>query len=169
MRPTVPSGDGYDLCRGFPVAVVAPIDMHTGALERRHAGRTAPALRRGRGPEAGACGPAIAIAALQGPTEGVIVEWPGSHAGRHQAGGGCVLEAARHAVARVGDAPQAMAPQRVDRVTHGEVPQCRRWWGGVGDPIAHAECVAPARHKAAVVQDWAPGRGVIGQHPLLCG
>ena len=64
MIPTVPSGDVDDLFRGLLIAVVAPIDMNTGAIARRTAGRESQALRRGRGHEAGEFGHAIAIEGL---------------------------------------------------------------------------------------------------------
>ena len=42
MIPTVPSGDVADLFRGRLIAVVAPIDMNTGAIARRTSGARVP-------------------------------------------------------------------------------------------------------------------------------
>jgi hypothetical protein len=167
MLPAGAPGHVDDRCRGLLVAVVAPIDMNPGAIAMRNAGRKAQARRSGRGHEAGECGHSIAIEGSQGPPEGVIVEWPGSHAGRHQSGGGLVLEDARHEGERLVDTPQAIEPPRVDRFTHGEVPHVRMLWGGLVDHVAKAEVVDHASDKAEVVQDLAMVRGLIGHNNLL--
>jgi hypothetical protein len=170
MIPTVTAGDVYDLVRGLIVAVVTLIDMNTGAIAMRNAGRTSQALRSGRGGrghEAEELGHFRDLEGLQGPTDGVIVEWPGSHAGRHQSGGGLVLEDARHEGERLVDTPKSLAHHRVDRFTHGEVQQFRMLLGGVVDRVAHAEFVEHASDKAEVVQDLATVRGLSGHNHLL--
>jgi hypothetical protein len=162
MLPTLPSGDVDDRFRGLLIAVGAPIDVNTGAIEMRQAGRECQALRSGRGHEAVEFGHAIAIEGIQGPTEGVIVAWPGSPAGRQQSGGGLVLEEAGHKVARLGDQPPALEHHRVDRFTHGQVPHCRIVLGGLVDTVATAAFVDHASDKAEGVQDLATVRGLIG-------
>jgi hypothetical protein len=52
MIPAVPSGDVHDLCFGFFIAVVAPIDMKARAIQMAKAGRKTQALSSGRGNQA---------------------------------------------------------------------------------------------------------------------
>ena len=59
--------------------------------------------------------------------------------------------------ARLREPPQAMAPQRVDRFTHGEGPHGRVVWRGWVDASAQAQGV----------HDLATGRGGIGPNRLL--
>ena len=154
MIPTIPSGDVDDRFRGLLIAVGAPIDVNAGASEMRQAGRECQALRSGRGDEAVKCGHAIAIEGLQGPIEGVIVEWPGSHAGRHQSGGGRVLEEAGHQGERLVDQPSSMEHPRVDRFTHGQVPHVWMLLGSVVDHVANTEFVEHAATRPRWSKTW---------------
>jgi hypothetical protein len=86
------------------------------------------------------------------------------HAGRHALGGGLVRQDARHEGARLGETPPAIPHHRVDGFPDGEVPPCRVVVGGVVADVTTAECVDQARDQAEMVQQWAPGRGVVGQH-----
>jgi hypothetical protein len=146
------------------VTVVAPLDLEPGTIARPHAGRTSPARHRGRRQAAGACGHPRGRAGLQRPTEGVLVARLGSHAGRHASGGGLVRQDARHEGARLGETPPAIPHQRCDGFPDGEVPPCRVVVGGVVADGTIAECGDQARDQAEMVQQWAPGRGVVGQH-----
>ena len=66
--------------------------------------------------------------------------------------------------ARLGETPPAIPHHRVDGFPDGEVPPCRVVVGGVVADVTTAECVDQARDQAEMVQQWAPGRGVVGQH-----
>jgi hypothetical protein len=79
--PTVAPGEVHDRLIRLIVPMVTPRDMNTGAIEMGTAGHQAQARRSGRGHEAIACGHPRDIEGLQGPTQGVIVERLGSHAG----------------------------------------------------------------------------------------
>ena len=92
MIPAVTPGDVHDLRIGLLVAVVAPIDMETGAIERRKARRKTQALSGCGGNEAGEFGDSRGLEGLQSPSEGIIVELGRGHTGRNQAGGGLMLE-----------------------------------------------------------------------------
>jgi hypothetical protein len=94
----------------------APSRGDTGALTRRQAGGQAQALRRGRRHEAVEGGHLRGLEGIQGSPDGGIVQWLGSHAGRHEAGGGRVLEEARHEGECVVHTSQAIAPHRFDRL-----------------------------------------------------
>ena len=80
MLPTLAPGPVKDLCIGFPVTVIAPVDMDTGALARRKARRHAYALSGGGGHETIECHHPIVIEGIQGTTEGIIIALCGDHA-----------------------------------------------------------------------------------------
>jgi hypothetical protein len=155
LIPAVPSGHRHHLCLRRLVAVVAPIDVNTRAIEMGHAGRKAQALGSGRGHEAGAFGDPRGIERLQGPTAGGIGELGGSPTGRHEAVGGVILAQPGDEVERVMPTPQAIAPHRVAGFPHGEVPQCRVLWRGSVAAVAQAEGVEHASHQAEVGHHWA--------------
>jgi hypothetical protein len=137
------------------VAVVAPIDVKTRAIEMGKAGRKAQALGSGRGHEAVEFGDPIGIERIQRPTEGVIVELCGSNTGRNEAVGGFILEKPRDEVERLINKPQAIEHHRFDGFPHGEVPHFRVLLRGSVDDVAQAEFVEHASHKAEVVQHLA--------------
>ena len=64
--------------------------------------------------------------------------------------------------------PQAIAPHRVDRLTHGEVPPFRVVVGRVIAHVANAECVAHASDEAERIQDLAMVHRLVGHHTRLC-
>ena len=67
------------------------------------------------------------------------------------------------------DQPQAIAPQRFDRLTHREVPPFWGLVGGVVEDGAKAECLEHTSAKAEVVQHLTAVHGVIRQHHLRSG
>ena len=167
LIPTVAPGDMPDVLIRLLVAIVAPIDMNTGAIEMCNAGRQAQALRRGRRHEAAQFGHPSGIEGLQGPTQGVIVELRGSHAGRNELRGRLVRKEARREVEHLVDQPQASEHHCLDGFTLGAASRVRVLVRGVVEDVAYAELVEHASHKAEVVQHVAAVRGMVGHHHLF--
>jgi hypothetical protein len=109
----------------------------------------------------------MGIEGVQGPTQGVIVELFGDHAGGNQARGGLILKKPGDKVERLIDSPQAIEHHRFDGFPDSEVPHFRILVGGVIEDVANAEFVEHASDKAEVVQDLAAVRGLIRRHHLL--
>ena len=142
-------------------------DQQTRPTSPSHAGHQAQALGSGRGHEAVEVGDPIGIEPIQRPTEGVIGELRGSHTGRNEAVGGCILEKPGDEVERLMNTPQASEHHGVDGFPDREVPPGRVLMRGSVEDVAQAEFVEPARHKAEVVQHWATVWGLSAPHNLL--
>jgi hypothetical protein len=80
MIPTIAPGPVHARRTGRRVTVIAPVDLESGAIERRQARRQAEALRSCGGHETIACRHPRGIEGLQGTTEGRIMERCGDHA-----------------------------------------------------------------------------------------
>jgi hypothetical protein len=167
MIPAIALGEVQNPRLGLLVAVRAPVDMDTGAIEMGKARREASALSGcGRTEAVECCHPGVGEG-LQGPTAGVIVERFRSHTRRNAARGGCILTEPGDEGEGVMDKPHTIAPHRFDGLTDREVPPCRVVVGGVSEDVAHGECVAHASDKAEVVEDLATVHGLVGPDLLL--
>jgi hypothetical protein len=167
MLSTRARGPVNDVCSGWLVAVIAPIDMNARAVEGQRKWTQAPTLGgRRRDETREGCHP-IVIQGIHGATERIIVELVGGHAGRDASVGGLMRAEAGAQVARLMDTPQAIQHHRVDRFPHREVPPCGVLWGGLGNHVAKAQGIAHASHKAAMIQTLATVRRLVGPHHLL--
>jgi hypothetical protein len=167
MIATRARGAVHHGCCGLLVAVIATIDMNARRVEVRRGGSQAQTLGSADRHETIACRDPIGIEGIEGPTEGVIVELVGGTAGRHEAGGGLMLEASGPQVEGLMDTPQAIEPHGFDRLTCSEVAQFRVLVGRLIDDVTHAEFVEQARDKAEMVQDLATVHEVVRHHDLL--
>jgi hypothetical protein len=105
MIAAIAPGDRDHLLVRLLGAVKMAIHMATGAIEMGQAGRKAQTPGRSRSHEAVKFGHALGIKGIQGPTEGIIVELFGSHAGRNQSEGRLLLEKPGDAGERLLDTP----------------------------------------------------------------
>ena len=167
LIPTIATRDVHDLFVRGLVAVVAPVHMEAGRIERRTCGGEAQPWGGGRCYQALECGHTVCIERLQGTPHGVIMELCRDNTGRNAARGGRIVEESRDEGARVIDTPQAIAHQRFDGCTSREIPHCRVLLGRSIKDLPNAECVAHASDKAAVVQDLATVYRVVGHDHLL--
>jgi hypothetical protein len=62
-----------------------------------------------------------------------------------------VLDKAQPLVECVIDTPQAIAPQGLDRVSHGAVPHGGIWRGGMIEDVANAEFVTHPRDTPQLI------------------
>jgi hypothetical protein len=167
MIPAIPAGAGHDLCFGFLVAVVAPIDLQARRVEMDNAGCKPQARGSGSRKEAVEFGHPIGIEGIQGPASGIIVELCRGHAGRNELGGGLMVEESRDQVEGLSDTPQAIEHHGFDGFSHGKVAHVRVLWGRLIDELTHAEFIEHASDKAEVVYDLATVRGLIRPNRLL--
>jgi hypothetical protein len=168
MIPAIPAGDVNDVFLGLRVAVVAPIDMETGAIEMRKAGRKAQALRSSRGNEAVEFGHAIAIEGIEGAAQGIIIELLWCDTRRNQSVCGLMLEEPGHEIQGLINKSEPIEHHRFDGFADGEVPHL---WVVVGRLIengANAEFVEHASDQAEVVQDLATVCRLVRHNNLLC-
>ena len=151
MISAIALGDVHDVLRGLIVAVIATIDMETGAIEMRKARRQAQALSGCGSKEAVEFRHPIVVERIQSPTEGVIVELCRSHTRRNEPIGGFILEEPGDEVEGLIDKSQPIEHHRFDGLTHREVPQFRVLLGRLIEDIANGEFVEHASDKAEVV------------------
>jgi len=152
MISAVAAGEVHHLRLGLLLTVITAVDVNARALER-HTGRgSSPTFGRGGGHEAVECRHPIVIEGVHGPTERIIMALGGDHAGRHEAGGGLMLEAPGDEVERLMDTSQAIAHQGFARFPDGEVAQFRVLWGRIIHDIAHGKFVTHARDEAEVIE-----------------
>ena len=111
----------------------------------------AQALGSGRGQEAVERCDARRLEGLYGSTKGIIVALRRRNAERNQAGGGLMLEAARHEVEGLLDNPQAIAHQRFARFTPRAVAHCRVLMGSLVEDVAHPAFLQHASHQPEMI------------------
>ena len=147
------TGERENLRRRVCLAVLAPIALATGAIERQKAWRQAHALSGGSGNETGEGGHPSGSEGLQGASHGSIVARLGIDTGGPQPRRRLVLKHPRDQGAVVIHDPQAVAHHGLDGTAHGDQAGC---WGvrrRVGKNGADAECVAPPSDQTQGVQD----------------
>ena len=111
MLPALPAGDGHDLCCRRLVAGVAPLDRHARRVEMETAGGQTEALGSGGRQAAVECGDPMGLEGIEGPASDLSSALLRGHAGRHEVGGGLMVQASGDAGARVIDTiPGPCAP-----------------------------------------------------------
>jgi hypothetical protein len=152
MLSAVAAGAVHHRRLGLLLTVIAAVDVTARAIERHNGRGSSQAFRRGGGNEAVECRHPIVIEGVQGTTESLIIELGGDHAGRHEAGGGLMLEEPGDEGERVLDKSQAIEPHGFDRFPDGEVAHFRVLLGRFVNDIAHAKFVKHARDEAEVIE-----------------
>lgn len=157
MLPTIAARAVHDLCVGGIVAVVAAIDMATGAIEMREA-RDTPQTLGGRGRnETVECGNAIIIARISRPAEGVIMEMLRfDHQGGQESRGRFVLEQPLHPRAVLVHTAEAVQDHGFDGIARGHDPRCWLVSGRAVHDLTYAEGIEHTRDKAPMVEELTP-------------